>query len=92
MSLSADPNPFPTCNVVSTLDHVRYLLLLSTDLAGGGATLLIAGANEHTCSGAWNPIESKRDVAASFEGAFFIVLVYVITEMLCNKTILIEAL
>lgn len=91
MSLSADPNPFPTCNVVSTLDHVRDLLLLATDLVDGGATLPIAGANEHTCSGAWNPIESRRDAAASLEGAFFILLVFVIAGCFAINTLLTEA-
>ena len=80
--------------MVSTLDHVRGLLLLATDLADGGAIVPIIGVNEHTCTGAWNPIESMRDATAKFEGAFFIVLVFVtsITEMLCNITMLIEAL
>jgi len=73
VSLSADPNPFPACNVVSVLDHVSGRLLPVTALADGGTVPPILVEKEQTCMGACNPTERIRDAAASdVETAFFI--------------------
>ena len=46
VSLSADPNPFPACNVVSALDHVSDRLELAAVIADGGIVLPIADEKE----------------------------------------------